>query len=113
MKRPKMPEQGESIEVIGYMAELERYADEAEAEIRRLREQIEESESSLCHALDVIGRHVREVERLREALAECQSEIDCYIDAEYPPDAHPHFAEQNAAYKKLNPARVALNEAKA
>ena len=51
-----------------------------------------------------------ERDRLREALRECEHEIDCYIDDKFPVEAHPHFAKNNAELKAINPARVALQE---
>ena len=87
------------------------FADEAEQLQRERDEALSDVNLWKAAAKDLADKsdaQDREIERLRAALVECQSEIDYSIDAQYPADAHPHFAKQNAAYKRLNPARAAL-----
>jgi hypothetical protein len=48
-----------------------------------------------------------EVERLREALAECRDEIDGYIHAEYPGE-HPAQVRRRNRDLASNPARAAI-----
>ncbi|SIT74554.1 hypothetical protein [Pontibaca methylaminivorans] len=66
-------------------------------------------ESSLPEAAaDQIERDGREIERLREALKECELEIDGYIRQEYPFD-HPVQERLRKRDFAANPARAALN----
>ena len=52
-----------------------------------------------------------ENKRLREALKECEAEIDANIDRETPTGVHPKWDSDNAYLKANNPARLALQEA--
>ena len=52
------------------------------------------------------------VAELEDALRECEELIDEYIDAEKPRGVHPKWDKDNAHLKELNPARLALQEAR-
>ena len=52
-----------------------------------------------------------ERDRLLDALRECETEIDNYIDLEKPRGVHPKWDSENTHLKELNPARLALQEA--
>jgi len=54
--------------------------------------------------------HLRaENERLREALKECEEELDAYYHQDYPTD-HPYHQRKLKAALQGNPARAALKE---
>ena len=52
-----------------------------------------------------------ERDRLLDALRECETEIDNYIDLETPRGVHSRWDYENTHLKELNPARLALQEA--
>jgi len=115
-------------------------ADEAEAEIARLREALQEAvdwieddrfddeyiiENWYHKALAVLREPRVDAAKWREAeiarkdellkiaiegLEEARSDIDVDIDAQYPADAHPLYAEKNKWLRAGNPARVALEK---
>ena len=60
--------------------------------------------------LDALTKSEAERDRLREALKECEAEIDNYIDLEKPRGVHPKWDSENTHLKELNPARLALQE---
>ena len=51
-----------------------------------------------------------ENKRLREALKECEAEIDANIDLGTPASVHPKWDSDNAYLKANSPARLALQE---
>ena len=52
----------------------------------------------------------KENKRLREALKVCEAEIDAHIDLGTPASVHPKWDSDNAYFKSVNPARLALQE---
>ena len=60
-------------------------------------------------AADEIDLLRAENERLREALKECEEELDAYYHQEYPTD-HPYHQRKLKAALQGNPARAALKE---
>jgi len=84
---------------------------------RYCAEQVDELQKAVAELCDERDAYHDDCEKLAEmnrwlvaSLKQCEIEIDDYIDAEYPADAHPVFAAKNATYKRFNPARVALKE---
>jgi hypothetical protein len=60
------------------------------------------------NAID-LEEYRRDVEKLREALRECEAELNAYYRMEYPGD-HPYSQKKLAQTMASNPATVALKE---
>jgi chromosome segregation ATPase len=92
--------------------ELEAWKARAEAAEAERDEALNQLDSAR-HSVDVLEKRVgvfkAENARLREALLECQEEIDAYIQNEYPHD-HPVQERYRQRDYAANPVRAALQE---
>ena len=64
----------------------------------------------ICAERDQLLRAEERVAALEDALRECETEIDNYIDLEKPRGVHPKWDYENTRLKELNPARLALED---
>ena len=82
--------------------------EESKAEIDKLTVRLDLSQAARQVFYNMLKARDAEVDRLNESLRECMIDLDNYIDIEYPPDAHPLYANKNKRAKADNPARLAL-----